>query len=141
MTSSPAAETALPGRAEPAYETPDRHAVLGTPVAPPFPADIEIAYFALGCYWAGEQLFWSQDGVYTTAAGFMGGATPNPTDAEVESGLTGHAETVLVAFDPARVSYPDLVALFFESHDPTQGERQGTEEGSWNRSANFTTDA
>jgi peptide-methionine (S)-S-oxide reductase len=116
------------------YEIADRHAVLGTPLEPPFPDGIEVVYFALGCYYAGEQLFWGVDGVYTTAVGFIGGTTSNPTDAEVESGQTGHAEAVLVAFDPAAVSYPELLRIFFEAHDPTQGMRQGDEIGSWYRS-------
>jgi peptide-methionine (S)-S-oxide reductase len=139
-TRMPAPAEALPGRSEPAYEIEDRHAVLGTPLRPPFPGGIEVAYFALGCYWAGEQLFWTVDGVYTTAVGYMNGFTPNPTSEEVESGGTGHAETVLVAFDPARVSYASLVKLFFEEHDPTQGMRQGSEVGTWNRSGVYFAD-
>jgi peptide-methionine (S)-S-oxide reductase len=133
-------EEALPGRSEPAYEVENRHAVLGTPLRPPFPEGIEIAYFALGCFWSGEQLFWKTDGVYTTAVGYMNGITPNPTEEEVESGGTGHAETVLVAFDPATISYADLVKIFFEEHDPTQGMRQGTEVGSWVRSGIYFVD-
>jgi peptide-methionine (S)-S-oxide reductase len=130
----------LPGRSEPAYEVGDRHAVLGHPLTPPFPEQIETAYFALGCFWSGEQLFWSIEGVYTTAVGYMNGVTPNPTEEEIESGLTGHAETVLVAFDPAAISYADLVTTFFEEHDPTQGMRQGTEVGSWVRSGIYVDD-
>jgi peptide-methionine (S)-S-oxide reductase len=110
------------------------HAVLGAPLKPPFPEGIEVAYFGMGCYFAAERLFWSVDGVYTTAAGFINGTTPNPTDVEVESGKTGHAEVVMVAFDPAAVSYAELLKLFFEEHDPTQGMRQGTEVGSCYRS-------
>jgi peptide-methionine (S)-S-oxide reductase len=136
----PAPEEALPGRSDPAYEIENRHAVLGTPLKPPFPEGIEVAYFALGCYWAAEQLFWTIDGVYTTAAGFINGTTPNPTGEEVETGRTGHAETVLVAFDPTKVSYADLVKVFFEEHDPTQGMRQGTEVGTWNRSGIYFAD-
>ncbi len=136
----PTLEQALPGRSEPAYEIENRHAVLGTPLKPPFPEGIEVAYFALGCYWAAEQLFWTIDGVYTTAAGFINGTTPNPTGEEVESGRTGHAETVLVAFDPAKVSYAGLVKVFFEEHDPTQGMRQGSEVGTWNRSGIYFAD-
>lgn len=136
----PTPRQALPGRSETAYEIENRHAVLGTPLKPPFPEGIEVAYFALGCYWAAEQLFWTIDGVYTTAAGFINGSTPNPTGEEVESGRTGHAETVLVAFDPAKVSYTDLIKVFFEEHDPTQGMRQGSEVGSWNRSGIYFTD-
>jgi peptide-methionine (S)-S-oxide reductase len=136
----PAPEEALPGRSERAYEIENRHAVLGTPLKPPFPEGIEVAYFSLGCYWAAEQLFWTVDGAYTTAAGFINGTTPNPTGEEVESGRTGHAETVLVAFDPAKVSYADLVKVFFEQHDPTQGMRQGSEVGTWNRSGIYFAD-
>lgn len=136
----PTLEEALPGRSEPAYEIENRHAVLGTPLKPPFPEGIEIAYFALGCYWAAERVFLAIDGVYTTAAGFINGTTPNPTGEEVESGRTGHAETVLVAFDPTKVSYADLVKVFFEEHDPTQGMRQGSEVGTWNRSGIYFAD-
>ena len=136
----PAPEEALPGRGEAVYEIENRHPVLGTPLKPPFPGEIQVAYFALGCYWAAEQVFWAIEGVYTTAAGFMNGTTLNPTGEEVESGRTGHAETVLVAFDPTNVSYADLVKVFFEEHDPTQGMRQGSEIGTWNRSGIYFTD-
>lgn len=136
----PTPEEALSGRHRPAYEIENRHALLDTPLKPPFPDGIEVAYFALGCYWAAEQVFWAIDGVYTTAAGFINGTTPNPTSEEVESGRTGHAETVLVAFDPAKISYADLVKVFFEEHDPTQGMRQGSEVGTWNRSGIYFTD-
>jgi peptide-methionine (S)-S-oxide reductase len=140
QTRIPTPEEALPGRSEPAYEIENRHAIFGTPLKPPFPDGIEVAYFALGCYWAAEQVFWTVDGVYTTAAGFINGTTPNPTSEEAETGETGHAETVLVAFDPAKVSYADLVKLFFEEHDPTQGMRQGSEVGTWNRSGIYVVD-
>jgi peptide-methionine (S)-S-oxide reductase len=139
-TRMPAAEEMLPGRSEQAYEIESRHAVFGTPLRPPFPEGIKVAYFALGCYWAAEQLFWTVDGIYTTAVGYMNGTTPNPTGEEVESGKTGHAETVLVAFDPATVSYVDLLKLFFEEHDPTQGMRQGDEVGTHARSGIYFTD-
>jgi peptide-methionine (S)-S-oxide reductase len=139
-TRIPTPEETLPGRSDPAYEIENLHTVLGTPLKPPFPEEIEVAYFALGCYWAAEQVFWAIDGVYTTAAGFMNGTTPNPTGEEVETGETGHAETVLVAFDPAKVSYADLVKAFFQKHDPTQGMRQGSEVGTWNRSGIYFTD-
>jgi peptide-methionine (S)-S-oxide reductase len=139
-TRIPGPEEALPGRSEPAYETGNRHAVLGTPLKPPFPDGIEGVYFALGCYWTGEQVFWPIDGVYTTAVGFMNGTTPNPTGVEVESGRTGHAETVLVAFDPAVISFADLLKVFFEEHDPTQGMRQGDEVGTHARSGIYFTD-
>jgi peptide-methionine (S)-S-oxide reductase len=135
-----APEEALPGRSEPAYEIENRHAVLGTPLRPPFPEGIEVAYFALGCFWDPERLFWAIDGVYTTAVGFMNGTTPNPTGEEVESGRTGHAEAVLVAFDPTKVSYADLLKVFFEEHDPTQGMRQGDELGTHARSGIYFTD-
>jgi peptide-methionine (S)-S-oxide reductase len=115
----------------------ERHAVLGTPLEPPFPAGIEAAHFALGCFWGAERLFWALDGVYTTAVGYMGGATPSPTYEQVCTGRTGHAETVLVAFDPTRIGYAELLRVFFEGHDPTQGMRQGNDVGSQYRSAVF----
>jgi peptide-methionine (S)-S-oxide reductase len=139
-TRIPRPEEALPGRPEPAYEIENRHAVFGTPLKAPFPEGIEVTYFAFGCYWTAEQVFWPIDGVYTTAVGFMSGTTPNPTGIEVESGKTGHAETVLVAFDPATVTYADLLKVFFEGHDPTQGMRQGDEVGTHARSGIYFTD-
>jgi peptide-methionine (S)-S-oxide reductase len=139
---TPAAEEALPGRSEPSFEVPERHAVLGTPLKPPFPDGIEVAYFALGCFWGAERLFWVLDGVYTTAVGYMNGTTPNPTYEEVCSGMTGHAEAVLVAFDPERVTYADLLKVLFEEHDPTQGMRQGNDVGTQYRSGiYFASDA
>jgi peptide-methionine (S)-S-oxide reductase len=135
-------EEALPGRAAPSFIVPTRHAVLGTNIQPPFPDNLEIAYFALGCFWGAERLFWEMDGVYSTAVGYAGGYTPNPTYEEVCSGKTGHTEMVLVLFDPARVTYGDLLRTFFESHDPTQGMRQQNDVGTQYRSMiGYTTDA
>jgi peptide-methionine (S)-S-oxide reductase len=128
------ASRALPGRSN-AIMSPGRHRVLGTPMAPPFPTGLEQAVFALGCFWGAERIFWQLDGVYTTAVGYAGGFTPNPTYEEVCSGRTGHSESVLVVFDPSKISYRQLVGKFFESHDPTQGMRQGNDVGTQYRSA------
>lgn len=129
----PRADDALPGR-EAAMPVATRHTILGTPLKGPFPAGLEIATFGLGCFWGAERLFWKQKGVYSTSVGYAGGFTPNPTYEEVCSGRTGHNEVVQVVFDPKHVSYAELVKLFFENHDPTQGMRQGGDIGTQYRS-------
>ena len=124
---------ALPGREQP-VRVPAQHAVLGTPLQPPFPDGIRIAIFGMGCFWGAERIFWETDGVYTTAAGYAAGSTPNPSYEEVCSARTGHSEVVLVAYDPAKVGYESLLKLFWEGHDPTQGMRQGGDVGTQYRS-------
>jgi peptide-methionine (S)-S-oxide reductase len=136
----PAVAEALPGR-DAKMPVPERHAVLGTPMVPPFPAGMQQAVFGLGCFWGAERKFWQLPGVYTTAVGYAGGPTPNPTYEEVCSGLTGHTEVVLVAFDPSKRTYADLLRVFWENHDPTQGMRQGNDVGTQYRSAIYTSDA
>jgi peptide-methionine (S)-S-oxide reductase len=125
---------ALPGRAEP-LPVPERHFVSGNRIVPPFPAGYELADLGLGCFWGAEKAFWKLPGVYATAVGYQGGHTPNPTYREVCTGRTGHAEVVRVIHDPARISYEDLLRAFWESHDPTQGMRQGNDVGTQYRSA------
>jgi peptide-methionine (S)-S-oxide reductase len=114
------------------------HAVLGTPLAPPFPDGVELALFGMGCFWGAERKFWEADGVYTTAVGYAGGFTPNPTYEEVCTGLTGHNEVVRVVFDPARTSFTAMLRTFWENHDPTQGMRQGNDVGTQYRSGIYT---
>jgi peptide-methionine (S)-S-oxide reductase len=132
------AESALPGRDQP-MPIPGRHDVLGTPIGPPFPDGFERAVFGMGCFWGAERIFWQAEGVYTTAVGYAGGFTPNPTYEEVCSAATGHTEAVLVVFDPAITSYEAILKLFWEGHDPTQGMRQGNDVGTQYRSAVYWT--
>ena len=134
----PTPESALPGRAEP-MPVPERHAVLGTPLRE-VPPGHQVAIFGLGCFWGAERLFWQREGVYGTAVGYAGGLTENPSYEEVCSGRTGHAEVVRVVYDPKRVSYPELLKLFWEGHDPTQGMRQGNDVGTQYRSAIYYAD-
>ena len=117
---------------------PDSHLVLGTPITPPFPDGLESTVFGMGCFWGAERKFWQTEGVYTTAAGYAGGVTPHPTYEQVCSGTTGHAEVVLVVFDPTQVTYDALLRTFWEGHDPTQGMRQGNDVGPQYRSAIYT---
>ena len=133
----PNADTALPGREEP-IPVPAHHYVNGNSMLPPFPEGMELAVFGMGCFWGAERRFWEREGVYVTAAGYAGGVTPNPLYEEVCSGMTGHTEAVLVVFDPKVVSFDELLALFWESHDPTQGMRQGNDIGTQYRSCIYT---
>lgn len=134
----PTQDQALPGRSEP-LPTAEAHFINGHPLKGPYPDGYETAYFAMGCYWGVERRFWDIDGVWVTAVGNAGGVTPNATYEEVCSGRTGHAETVMVVFDPDKVSYADLLKVFWENHDPTQGMRQGNDTGTQYRSVIFTT--
>jgi peptide-methionine (S)-S-oxide reductase len=133
----PAPDQALPGRVE-AMPVPGRHYVNGHALEPPFPAGLEQAVFAMGCFWGAERKFWEAPGVYSTAVGYAGGYTPNPTYREVCSGMTGHTEVVLVVFDPRVTSFDELLKIFWENHDPTQGMRQGNDVGTQYRSAVYT---
>ncbi len=130
-------ENALPGRTR-EMPVPDRHFVNGHELTPPFPEGMERAVFGMGCFWGAERIFWRLPGVYTTAVGYAGGFTPNPTYEEVCSGMTGHAEVVLVVFDPGVISYEEVLKAFWEGHDPTQGNRQGNDVGTQYRSAVYT---
>ncbi len=136
-TGMPSPEVALAGRSE-RMPVPEKHFVLGTRLEPPFPSGLEKAVFGLGCFWGAEKQFWKTKGVYTTAVGYAGGLAPNPTYREVCSGLTGHNEVALVVFDPAKVSYEELLRVFWEHHDPTQGMRQGNDVGTQYRSGIYT---
>lgn len=134
----PTAGEALPGRSE-SVEVPARHFVNGNPLEAPFPEGTEVAVFGMGCFWGAERRFWKLAGVYTTNVGYAGGATPNPTYEEVCSGLTGHAEVVMVVYRPDEIAYDELLRVFWETHDPTQGYRQGNDVGTQYRSAIYTT--
>jgi peptide-methionine (S)-S-oxide reductase len=132
-------DDALPGRATRPFALPATHEVLGTPLEGPWPAGHEVLYVGLGCFWGAEKRFWRVPGVYTTAVGYQGGITPNPTYDEVCTGRTGHAENVVVVYDPEKVSTYDLLKVFWENHDPTQGYRQGNDVGTQYRSALYVT--
>ncbi|GAB2960253.1 peptide-methionine (S)-S-oxide reductase MsrA [Micromonospora polyrhachis] len=134
----PAPDQALPGRNTPVRST-DRHAVLDSNLRGPWPAGAQVAVFGMGCFWGAERLFWGLPGVISTSAGYAGGFTPNPSYEEVCSGHTGHAEVIQVVYDPAKISYEDLLKVFWENHDPTQGMRQGNDVGTQYRSAIYTT--
>ena len=136
-TALPTAAEALPGRQQP-MATAKHHFVNGNPIHPPFPEHLEQALFGMGCFWGAERKFWQQHGVFSTAVGYAGGFTPNPTYQELCTGMTGHAEVVLAVFDPALIPYQDLLAIFWESHNPTQGMRQGNDIGAQYRSCIYT---
>ena len=133
----PTADDALPGRPDRPFSVPERHFVLGTPLEPPFPEGLEQIVFGMGCFWGAERKFWTADGVFTTAVGYAGGITPNPTYEETCSGRTGHTEAVLVVFDPKVTSLDEMLRVFWENHDPTQGMRQGNDVGTQYRSAAY----
>ncbi len=134
------ADKARPGRAERPFSVPERHFVLGSPLEPPFPDGLERIVFGMGCFWGAERKFWTAPGVYTTAVGYAGGFTANPTYEETCSGTTGHTEAVLVVFDPKVTSLDEMLRIFWENHDPTQGMRQGNDRGTQYRSAIYTFD-
>jgi len=134
-TRIPTPDEALPGRPTRPFAVPERHFVLGTPLEPPFPSGFGVALFGMGCFWGEERKYWETEGVYSTAVGYAGGHTPNPTYEEVCSGRTGHTEVVLVVFDPSKTSYDEMLRVFWENHDPTQGMRQGNDVGTQYRSA------
>ncbi|SCE79496.1 peptide-methionine (S)-S-oxide reductase [Micromonospora coriariae] len=134
----PTPDQALPGRSI-AMPVADRHEVLGTPLKGPYPEGLQVAVFGMGCFWGAERLFWTLPGVFTTSAGYAGGITKNPTYEETCSGRTGHAEVVQVVYDPSKIAYEDLLKVFWENHDPTQGMRQGNDVGTQYRSAIYTT--
>ena len=138
-TQLPEPAQALPGRPERPYAVPERHAVLGTPIEGPVPDGFQVAYFGMGCFWGAERRFWQVPGVWSTAAGYQGGETPNPTYEEVCTGRTGQTEAVRVVYDPSKVSYRELLRVFWETHDPTQGYRQGNDIGTQYRSAAYWT--
>ncbi len=138
-TAIPEPADALPGRDTRPFRVPETHFVLGTPLEPPFPDGVETAIFGMGCFWGAERDFWQAPGVYTTAVGYAGGSTPNPTYEEVCSGRTGHNEVVLVAYRPDEISYDELLRIFWEGHDPTQGMRQGNDVGTQYRSGIYVT--
>ena len=138
-TAMPERDDALPGRDTRPFHVPETHFVLGTPLEPPFPEGVETAIFGMGCFWGAERDFWQAPGVYTTAAGYAGGFTQNPTYEEVCSGRTGHNEVVLVAYRPEEISFDELLRIFWEGHDPTQGMRQGNDIGTQYRSGIYAT--
>jgi peptide-methionine (S)-S-oxide reductase len=138
-TAMPERDDALPGRDTRPFHVPETHFVLGTPLEPPFPEGVDTAIFGMGCFWGAERGFWQAPGVYTTAAGYAGGLTQNPTYEEVCSGRTGHNEVVLVAYRPEEISYDELLRIFWEGHDPTQGMRQGNDVGTQYRSGIYVT--
>ncbi|MBU6316497.1 MAG: peptide-methionine (S)-S-oxide reductase MsrA [Acidobacteria bacterium] len=133
-------DAALPGRTDQTMPVPEQHFVLGTPLTPPWPEGMQTAVFGMGCFWGAERKFWQLPGVWSTSVGYAGGYTPNATYEEACSGRTGHAEVVLVVFDPSKVSFEELLRVFWENHDPTQGMRQGNDVGTQYRSAVYTTD-